>query len=192
MTTHIGLLRAVNLAGRNTVAMSDLRQLLGRLGMRDAQTLLQSGNVVFRSETASTATLERLLAQAAAEHLGIETDVFVRTAKDWKAVIANNPFPEEAARDPGHLLVMCLKEAPEPAAVAALQRSIKGREVVRAKGAHAYLVYPDGIGRSKLTTAVIERALGTRGTGRNWNTMLKLGVLAERAGRGGQRQGGSE
>ncbi len=178
MTTHIGLLRAVNLAGRNTVAMSDLRQLLGRLGMPDAQTLLQSGNVVFRSETASTATLERVLAKAAAEHLGIETDFFVRTAKEWKAVIANNPFPEEATRDPGHLLVMCLKEAPEPAAVAALQKSIKGREVVCAKGAHAYLVYPDGIGRSKLTTAIVERALGTRGTGRNWNTVLKLDALA--------------
>lgn len=191
MTTHIGLLRAVNLAGRNTVAMSDLRTLLERLGMRDPQTLLQSGNVVFRSETASTAKLERLLGEAAAEHLGIETDFFVRTARDWKAVIANNPFPEEAARDPGHLLVMCLREAPDRAAVTALQTSIKGREVVRAKGAHAYLVYPDGIGRSKLTTAIIERALGTRGTGRNWNTVLKLDALADQIGQGKREAGRS-
>lgn len=191
MTTHIGLLRAVNLAGRNVVAMSDLRRLLDRLGMEDVRTLLQSGNVVSRCATASTARLERLLAAAAAEHLGIETDFFVRTAGDWKTVIANNPFPDEAVRDPGHLLVMCLKCVPDRAAVAALQASIKGREVVRANGAHAYLVYPDGIGRSTLTTAIIERALGTRGTGRNWNTVVKLDALAEQAGQGGHVAGRS-
>lgn len=189
LTTHIGLLRAVNLAGRNTVAMGDLRKLMADLGFQDAQTLLQSGNVVFRSETAPAARLERLLADAAAGQLRIETDFFVRTAKDWKAVIAHNPFPDEAARDPGNLLVMCMKEAPEPAAVAALQKSIKGREVVRAKGTHAYLVYPDGIGRSKLTTTIIERALGTRGTGRNWNTVLKLDALADQIGRGKREAG---
>lgn len=37
--------------------------------------------------------------------------------------------------------------------------------------------YPDGVGRSKLTNAVIEKALGTRTTGRNWNTVLKLQKL---------------
>jgi uncharacterized protein (DUF1697 family) len=35
-------------------------------------------------------------------------------------------------------------------------------------------VYPDGIGRSNLTGALIEKKLGTRGTARNWNTVLKL------------------
>ena len=60
----------------------------------------------------------------------------------------------------------------------ALQQAIKGREVVRAKGRFAYIVYPDGIGRSKLTSALIEKMLGTRGTGRNWNTVLKLAALA--------------
>ena len=40
---------------------------------------------------------------------------------------------------------MCLKEAPDKTAVAALQKAILGREVVRAVGRHAYIVYPDGI-----------------------------------------------
>jgi uncharacterized protein (DUF1697 family) len=41
-----------------------------------------------------------------------------------------------------------------------------------------YVVYPDGIGPSKLTGGVIDRALATRGTARNWNTVLKLAALA--------------
>ncbi len=73
---------------------------------------------------------------------------------------------------------MALKGAPDAGAVAALQAAITGREVVRADGRHAYLVYPDGVGRSRLTLALIEKKLGTSGTARNWNTALKLAALA--------------
>ena len=44
---HIALLRAINLAGVNKVGMADLRDLLASLGFPDAQTLLNSGNIVF-------------------------------------------------------------------------------------------------------------------------------------------------
>jgi len=177
MTTYIGLLRAVNLAGRNKVGMSDLRDLLTALDMRDARSLLQSGNVVFRSASRSAAQLERTLEKETKARLGVETDYFVRTADEWSELIADNPFPREAKSDPGHLVAMCLKAAPDRAAVTALQQAIAGREVVRAVGRHAYIVYPDGIGRSRLTMALIEKKLGTRGTGRNWNTVAKLGAL---------------
>jgi uncharacterized protein (DUF1697 family) len=40
-------------------------------------------------------------------------------------------------------------------------------------------VYPEGVGSSRLTTALIEKKLGTRGTARNWNTVLKLGAMTE-------------
>jgi uncharacterized protein (DUF1697 family) len=178
MTTLIALLRAVNLPGHKPVAMSDLREFAAELGFADVRSILQSGNLVFRSQTRSCARLERTLETEAENHLGLKTDFFVRTAEEWQAVIARNPFREEARRDPSHLLVMSLKDAPEAGAVKALQAAIKGREVVRADGRQAYIVYPDGIGRSKLTSVLIEAKLGTRGTGRNWNTVSKLGVLA--------------
>jgi uncharacterized protein (DUF1697 family) len=74
---------------------------------------------------------------------------------------------------------MVLKDAPTSQSVDALQRSIKGRELVRSRGRQAYITYPDGMGRSRLTIAKIEQKLGTRGTARNWNTMLKLAKLLE-------------
>jgi uncharacterized protein (DUF1697 family) len=175
---YLALLRAINLAGHKLVAMADLRDLLGQLGFADPRSLLQTGNLVFGGQRRTTAALERLLEAEAGKRLALETDFFVRTAEEWKEVVAQNPFREEAKRDPGHLLVFFLKAAPDDKAVQALQASIKGREVVRAKGRQAYIVYPDGIGRSRLTSALIERHLGTRSTGRNWNTVLKLGALA--------------
>jgi uncharacterized protein (DUF1697 family) len=175
---HIALLRAVNLAGFNKVSMADLRDLLVGLGFTDAQTLLQSGNIVFSGGNKTTTALEQTLERAATKQLELETDFFVRTAKEWQAIIDGNPFPREAKDDPSHLLAVIMKDDLATSKVTALQKTIVGREVVRAKGRCAYIVYPDGIGRSKLTSALIEKKLGTRGTGRNWNTVMKLGALA--------------
>ena len=103
--------------------------------------------------------------------------IHVRTATEWAAVVAGNPFPDEAKRDPGHLIVFAFKDTLAAAAVKALQAAITGREVVRASGRHAYVVYPDGAGKSRLTPALMDRKLGARGTGRNWNTVLKLAAI---------------
>jgi len=177
--TYIGLLRAVNLGPHNKVGMADLRSLLEGLGLQDVQTLLQSGNVVFRRDARAAGPLELQLEEAIAKRFKVETDVFVRTASEWHDLIVANPFPREATDDPSHLLAVVLKDAVPPARVTALQKSITGREVVRAKGRCAYIVYPDGIGRSRLTSALIEKGLATRGTARNWNTVLKLRALAD-------------
>jgi uncharacterized protein (DUF1697 family) len=175
--THVALLRAVNLGPHNKVGMADLRGLLVDLGFADARTLLQSGNVVFTGGARAPAKLESLLQDGARRQLGLDTAFFVRTAEQWRAVIDGNPFVSEARKDPGHLVVLFLKEAPGRQALAALRAAITGREVVEVDGRQAYAVYPDGIGRSKLTAALLERKLGTPGTGRNWNTVLKLAAL---------------
>jgi uncharacterized protein (DUF1697 family) len=158
--------------------MADLRDLVAELGGAGARTLLQSGNLVFHHARRRGVAVERLLEAALRERLTLETDVLVRTAVEWAALVAANPFPGAAAADPAHLLLMCLKDAPGRAQAAALQHAIPGRETARVVGRAAYLVYPDGIGTSKLTATVIEKALGARGTARNWNTVTKLAALA--------------
>lgn len=178
MTLYIALLRAVNLAGYKQVAMADLRDLLAKLGFADVRSLLQSGNLAFRGKARATAPLERLLEEETKKRLALETDFFVRTAEEWKEVIARNPFPKEAERDPGRLIALFLKGTADAVQVKALQAAIKGPEIARGGGRQAYIFYPDGMGRSRLTVALIEKQLGSRATGRNWNTVLKLGALA--------------
>ena len=177
MGVHLALLRAVNVGGRS-VAMAELREVMAALGLGGARTLLQSGNAVFTSAKAQAA-IEGALGKAIAKRFGLETDVFVRTAKEWEAAIEGNPFPAEAKKDPAHLVLMPLASAPTKEQLSSLRAAIKGRERVETDGRHAYLVYPDGIGTSKLTIQVIESKLGTRGAARNWNTPRKLATLAK-------------
>ena len=177
LTAQIALFRAVNIGGRKA-ASADLRALAADLGLEDARTLVQTGNLVFRSERRG-AELEAEIEQAFAMRFGYAADVMVRNEREWRAALAANPHAEMAKRDPGHLLVMALKSAPEPDAVAALQGAIQGRETFAAVGRELFIAYPDRIGTSKLTGALIERRLGVRGTARNWNTATKLAAMLE-------------
>lgn len=174
MSVRIALLRAVNLGGKTSVPMAELRATVTALGFADVRTLLQSGNLFFRSDGRDDAQLETLLERVFAARFGFSTDILVRTADDWAALVAANPFPAVAADDPGHLVLFTLKDEPPEEKVAALRASIRGPEFFEAHGRHLFIGYPDGIGRSKFSNAVVETRLSTRGTGRNWNTVLKL------------------
>jgi uncharacterized protein (DUF1697 family) len=158
--------------------MSALRDFAKNLGFRDVRTILQSGNLVFEAERQGAKALENLLESKAKTALRFATDFFVRSAKDWKALVEKNPFPDEASGAPGHLIVMFLKHSPNPSGLKALRDTIRGPEVVEIVEKQAYIVYPDGVGRSRLTNAAIEGKLGTRSTARNWNTVLKIAELA--------------
>jgi uncharacterized protein (DUF1697 family) len=176
-TAQIALLRGINVGGRAKVAMSDLRKLMTGLGLADVQTVLQSGNVVFRNEDRGRVDLERLLEAETASQLGLRTEFILRNAEEWAGIVAGNPFGEFAERDPSHLLVMVLKNAPKASAVAALREAANGPEAIEPDGSHLYITYPDGMGRSRLTGTLIESKLAVRGTGRNWSTVLKLNSL---------------
>lgn len=174
----VALLRGINVGGRSLVPMAQLRAILLDLAVNNPRTLLQSGNVVFeiRAQTSTTA-LEAKLEARAQQCFGRPIAFLLRTAAEWNAIIERNPFSAEAKRDPAHMLVMALKDAPTATAVKALRDGYTGPELIQVHGRDAYLVYPEGIGRSRLTNAVLERKLGTQGTARNWNTVRKLAAL---------------
>jgi uncharacterized protein (DUF1697 family) len=176
------LLRAVNVAGYQKVSMAALRTCCEGAGVTDVRTLLQSGNVVFESAGKRPDALESLLEKAVAKEFGITTEFFVRTGKELERLQAENPFPRMAKDDPGRLLVLFLKDAVTAALVADLQKAIRDREQVQGEGREIYIAYPDGVGRSRLTMPMIEKRLGTRGTGRNWNTVGKLAALVSAGG----------
>jgi len=169
----IALLRGVNVGGKTMVPMAALRELAAELGWKQPRTLLQSGNLVFQAEGPTAEALEAALEAALVRRFGLAATVFVRDLEAWTAAVVANPYAAAARDDPGHLVMMALKDAPTDDAVQALRDAIRGRETVEARGREAYLVYPDGIGTSKLTAAIIERRLGPA-TGRNWNTVLKI------------------
>lgn len=175
--TWIALLRGINLTGHRAVRMAELRALFEELGYEQPRTLLQSGNVVFRSRERDAAKLARRLETETEKRLGVRTRYLLRSAAEWQAIVAANPFPDAARTDPARYLVMALTGPAEDAAVEALRRANPGKERIKAIGRELYVVYPDGVGVSKLNAYLVDRHLGCVSTARNWNTVLKLAAL---------------
>jgi uncharacterized protein (DUF1697 family) len=179
---YIALLRAVNVAGKNRLAMADLRSFLQKLGCRNVSTYVQSGNAVFSADEVSTSRLEARMEAEAGDCLGLNIDFLIRDEQEWKSIISLNPYARMGCQDPSHLIVMALKSNVSQEAFERLQDATQGGETAALQGKdgkNLYLTYPDGIGRARLTSTVIERILGMRGTARNWNTVVKLAALAE-------------
>jgi uncharacterized protein (DUF1697 family) len=164
---YVGLLRGVNVGGKNKLAMVDLRSLFESLGFADVRTFIQSGNVLFKSDQVPNASL---LGIAIAERFGIATDVMLRTASELGVVAKHSPFPEDEG---AHVYVGFMAREPSEAVVAALDVAHFGAERSKIVGTEVYLSLPSGMGQAKLPS-YLARQLKVPMTVRNWNTVNKL------------------
>jgi uncharacterized protein (DUF1697 family) len=182
------MLRAVNVGATGRITMDALRAVYESLGFADVRTLLASGNVLFRSRLTDRGGLVKRIRQEIERRLGLDIEVIVRTLAEVAAIVERGPVLSPRA-DNRKLHVMFLSAVPTPAAQAALlewHESSGMKEMLEPRGPEIYLYYPDGVARSRLTTAAIEGRLDTSGTARNWNTLLKIveaGRALERASR---------
>src|SRR6266481_2333445 len=147
MGVIISMLRGVNVGGHNKIKMDALRELYESLKLWDAQSYVQSGNVIFRSD---------------------ERDISRLTKRIEEGIEPNKLLVTFLASDPG-------EEAREKV------RQIKcDPEELRIEGRELYIYFPNGMGRSKLSLARLEKTLKTSGTGRNWNSVTKMLEMAEK------------
>jgi uncharacterized protein (DUF1697 family) len=176
MKACVALLRGINVGGAHKVPMAELRPLCEALGWQEVGTYIQSGNVVFRAGAAA-AKLEADLESAIERHFGFAVAVIVRTALQWRALAAANPFPDAARDAPNRVMIALSKHAPAADAAAELQaRARDGERVVQAGGA-LWIDFPAGAGRSRLSPAVLDRLAGSPVTMRNWRTVGKVNAL---------------
>jgi uncharacterized protein (DUF1697 family) len=142
------------------------------------ETYIQSGNLVF-SAAGEPEALEARLEKGIDERFGLDVPVIVRTAAQWAGYAKANPFPEAAASEPKALQLLVSKRPPDKAAAEKLTERAQAGETVKAAGGALWFHFPEGVARSKLTPALIDKACGSPSTSRNWRTVLKLKEMAE-------------
>jgi len=180
MPVIISMLRAVNVGGHNKIKMDALRALYQSLKLRDAQTYVQSGNVVFRTEERDLALLTKRIQNGIERSFRCRPDVILRTAAELRDVIARNPFAKRRGIEPNKLLVTFLPADPGAEARSQTLKIKCDPEELHISGRELYIYFPNGMGRTKLSVAALERTLKIPGTGRNWNSVVKLLEMAEK------------
>jgi uncharacterized protein (DUF1697 family) len=178
MNKYIALLRAVNVGSNNTVVMEELREHLLAAGLSDVETYIASGNIAFSADQ-DFDILRDGIDGLLQEKFGLQGKrTVLLEQRDIERVVKQNPYVFAARDRPKMLHVHFLLQAPREGAEVALT-SYKGVEKMRLDGNVLYIDYPDGAGQSQLTPRFLEQALGTLGTSRNWNTVLKLLEMAQ-------------
>jgi uncharacterized protein (DUF1697 family) len=182
MSTYVILLRAVNVGGYGKLSMSDFRSTLSSLGFKNVETYIQSGNAVMDTYLPAD-EVHRSIKSALQKLTGASVDVILRTHEQLEKVIRENPFANEAS-DGTRVHVSFLSAPAAPTAPAAFQRIIERypsrRDRYHLAGEHIYFHFPDGAADIKFTGKPLEKAIGSAGTGRNWNTVLKLHAMSKR------------
>src|SRR5687767_10937239 len=89
--THVALVRGINVGGKNIIRMAALQGALGKAGLDDVLTYIQSGNVLFASREPSAATLEARIEAAIARTFPCAPAVVVLNRKQMNDVVAAAP-----------------------------------------------------------------------------------------------------
>jgi uncharacterized protein (DUF1697 family) len=167
--SYVALLRGVNLVGKSTLKMDDLKDIARKLGLKNVTTFIASGNLLFTSDEPEE-KLRRMLERELQAHMAKEVRVMLRTAEELEGVVRANPFPEEPAKN---VQVFFINEAP-PADLISTIRNQADDERVAPGTREVFVAYGErGIGRSRIRIPAAEA-----GTARNMNTVAKLAVLA--------------
>ena len=174
MTHRIILFRGMNTGGVRA-PVGEQRAMAEEMGLKNPRTLQASGNLVVESVKA-TAALEHDIETAMDKTFGLKVAAMVRTKEQWAKLVAANPFPKEAAAHPSKVLAMVMKDGIKPGALEACRALAAGGEQVEAVGDVLYFWFPEGQGESAIFKKATPKMLGM-GTGRNWNTVLKLAEM---------------
>ncbi|MCO4743312.1 MAG: DUF1697 domain-containing protein [Proteobacteria bacterium] len=170
MTEHVALLRGINVGGHRKLPMADLREVCGQLGWEDVRTYIQSGNVWF----AATQPDAGALSDAIKERWGFDVPVVLRPLASLEGVLASSPFRAAAEEDPKRVHVAFMSEAPDAAAVAALDPNRSPGDQLVCIGTELHLFFGGPSHKSKLTVDWLEKRLGVRITARNWRSVSRL------------------
>jgi uncharacterized protein (DUF1697 family) len=171
------MLRGVNVGGNNIIRMAELRDLCCELGLIEPETLVQSGNIVFRAPKLSTAKVAAAVSDGIHRKFGFRPETVVRTVSELQSTIERNPFAVRMDEINGSRLLVIFFGR-EPTALPAL--TTQTTEEVHFMGKELYVYYPDGMGTSKLGQQLDRLLKASVPTARNWNTVTKLLEMAKR------------
>lgn len=176
---RIILFRGMNTGGVRA-PVGEQRAMAESMGLKNPRTLQASGNLLVETDM-PTAELEAAVEAEMVRRFDLKIVAMARTPDHWSRLIAANPFAEEAAAHPAKVLAMVMKDKVREGAVAACRAMSEGGEAVEMRsgigGDVLYFWFPNGQGESGIFKKATPKMLGM-GTGRNWNTVLKLAEMA--------------
>ncbi|AXB57777.1 DUF1697 domain-containing protein [Flavobacterium fluviale] len=173
MTTHLALLRGINVSGHNMMKMDALKTMLENIGFQNVRTYLQSGNVFIDSEE-DASKVGFMIKQEIFKVFGHEVPVVVISKDDLESCFSNNPFLKEKDADIKKLYVAFVSTALKKENINDLKISQFKPDEASIDENRIFIKYAVGAGKTRFDQKYIEKKLNVTATIRNWNTVTNL------------------
>lgn len=174
MTTHLALLRGINVSGHNMIKMEALKTTLEAIGFQNVQTYIQSGNVFVDTAEENAAKVGFQIKQEIFKVFGHEVPIVVIGKAHLEACLKNNPFLKEAAIDLKKLYVAFVSTELKKDSINDLRISQFKPDEASIDANRIFIKYAVGAGKTRFDQKYIEKRLNVIATIRNWNTVLQL------------------
>lgn len=174
MTTHLALLRGINVSGHNMMKMETLKTMLENIGFTNVRTYLQSGNVFVDTEEESTSKVGFMIKQEIFKVFGHEVPTIVITKEDLELCFKNSPYIKEKDIDTKKLYVAFVSTVLKSENINDLKISQFKPDEASIDGNRIFIKYAVGAGKTRLEGKYIEKKLNVVVTLRNWNTVTNL------------------
>jgi uncharacterized protein (DUF1697 family) len=183
MQKSIAILRGINVSGKNKIKMEELRDAISDRGFKNVETYIQSGNIIFDSE--SNSRLEQRFHEIIREEFGYDVPVLVRSIAEFSEIVTSNPFLDESNGsedeiEEKYLHVTFLSREPEADRLKNILDGNYAPDRFIPKGKNIYLYTPGGYGKTRLSNNFFESKLNINTTTRNWKTVNTLFELANK------------
>jgi uncharacterized protein (DUF1697 family) len=176
----VSFLRGINMTGHNSMKMNDLADLYRKIGYADAETFIQSGNVIFsRTDASPEYDIGLKIEKAILEKFNYTVPAMVRTVPEIKNLFSSNPFLNEEGFDPAKMAVIFLHKETTDAQIQKVINIDYPPDKFKILGKEIFIYCPNGFGRTKIYTNFFEKKMGVIGTGRNWKTITTILNMAE-------------
>ena len=177
MNRKIAILRGINVGGKRKILMADLKSLCEKLGWKNVNTYIQSGNLIFDSNKQNV-ELENVLEKVIKEQFEFDVPVIVRSSKEFQTAIDKNQFYSKDA-DINQLHLTFLKEKPTDENVEKTLIYNYEPDKFKIVDKDVFIFCSGKYHQSKLTNNFFEKKLNVGATTRNWKTVLKLQELSQ-------------
>jgi len=174
MTTHLALLRGINVSGHNMMKMDVLKTVLEGIGFQNVQTYIQSGNVFVDTNEENPAKVGFQIKQEIFKAFGHEVPIVIIGRTDLEKSLKNNPFLKEKEVDSKKLYVAFVSIALRSDSINDLKMSQVKPDEAHIEENRIYIKYAIGAGKTRFDQKYIEKKLNVTATIRNWNTVTQL------------------
>ena len=174
MIEYFAFLRGINVGGKNSIKMEDLRQIFEDCGFSNVRSYIQSGNIIFSYKKAEIHSLGKKIEEKIFKSAGLNIPVFLRIREQLEEMVKLNPFNEALPIENSKQYVAFLSAQVLISHPMPLLSEKNGLELVSIINENVFLLsFPIG-DHSGFPNNFIEKKYKVTATSRYWHVVIKM------------------